>query len=322
MSLTAPLKSLGHALLGAASGLALTFAVVDGALAQTPAPVPAPAQTAAPAAMTPAEGEGPALWLIQDEDSRIWLFGTVHVLRPNTPWGSAKVDQAFDAADTLVLEIANPDDQSAALPLIQRYGLSPDRPLSGLLNAEEMALLETAAQSMGANAAQLDSLRPWFAGLMLSVAPIVKAGYDPQSGVEIVLRGRAQAAGKAIDELETMEGQIQMLAGLSEETQLAFLRAALHDFEEASAVLDGLVGAWAAGDVEGIESLGIDRMKEESEELYEALLTRRNTAWADEIQTLLAGEGDTFIAVGAAHLVGEDSVQAILADRGVEAARQ
>jgi uncharacterized protein YbaP (TraB family) len=117
--------------------------------------------------------------------------------------------------------------------------------------------------------------------------------------------------------LETLEGQIQMLAGLSEDTQVAFLRSTLSDFENATAALDGLVDAWATGDVDGIERLGVNEMREQSLELYDALLTRRNTNWAGQIQTLLEGSGTVFIAVGAAHLAGDDSVQEILADRGV-----
>ncbi|MFN3352955.1 MAG: TraB/GumN family protein [Brevundimonas sp.] len=311
MTLTTLLKSAARNVVGVAAGLALTFAIVDGATAQTAAP-----------AVTPATGDGPALWLIQDDDSRIWLFGTVHVLRPNTPWGSAKVDQALAEADKLVLEITNPDDQAAAAPIIQQYGVSPQTPLSSLLTAEELAELDTAARSLGASAAQLDPLRPWLAGLTLSVAPIVAAGYDPQSGVDLVLRARAQADGKPVEGLETLEGQIRMLAGLSEETQLAFLRSAIRDYKEATTVLDGLVSAWAGGDVEGVEAIGVARMQQESEELYDALLTDRNRNWADQIQSMLAGSGDVFIAVGAAHLAGDDSVQEILEDRGVQAVRQ
>lgn len=312
MSIAMLLKSAARNALGAAAGLALTFAIVDGAVAQTPTP----------AAVTPATGEGPALWLIQDDDSRIWLFGTVHVLRPNTPWGTAKVDQALAEADKLVLEITNADDQAAAAPIIQQYGVSPARPLSSLLTAEEIAELDAAAKALGASAAQLDPLRPWLAGLTISVAPIIAAGYDPQSGVEIVLRSRAQADGKPVEGLETLEGQIQMLAGLSEDTQLAFLRSAIRDYEEATVVLDGLVTAWSNGDVPGIETMAVARMQDESEELYEALLVRRNRDWADQIQTMLAGSGDIFIAVGSAHLAGDDSVQEILEDRGVRVVRQ
>ncbi|MGV3579980.1 TraB/GumN family protein [Brevundimonas sp.] len=321
--LKASAADLGRTTLGVALGAGLALALLAGAPRAFAQAAAAPHDHAHDhRTIAPAAGEGPALWSISDEDSKIYLFGTVHVLRPETAWGSAKVDAAFDASDNVVFEISNPDDTAALMPLIQQHGLSPQRPLSSLLTAEELADLDAAARTMGASAAQFDPLRPWFVALNLSVAPLVKAGYDPASGVELILKHRAEDAGKPITGLETIDKQIRMLADLSEETQLDFLRSTLHDFDEATTELDAMVQAWATGDVETINRVGVLEMKAESEEVYDALLVRRNTDWADQIQTLLAGSGTTFIAVGSAHLAGDDSVQAILEQRGVEVTRE
>ena len=183
-------SDLARHAVGAAFGVALTAALVGSlpttALAQTPA---AAASTPAPRA----EGNGPALWVVRDADSTLYLFGTVHVLRPTTAWGSDTVDAAFDSASRLILEVANPDDQAAAMPLIMQYGISPETPLSSLLTANELAALDVAAKSIGLSAAQMDPMRPWLAALTLSVAPLTKAGYDPTSGVDLLLKARAEA---------------------------------------------------------------------------------------------------------------------------------
>jgi hypothetical protein len=63
--------------------------------------------------------------------------------------------------------------------------------------------------------------------------------------------------------------------------------------------------------------VAVDEMQSDTPALYEALLVRRNTDWANQIQTMMEGSGTIFIAVGAAHLAGEDSVQEILEDRGL-----
>jgi len=91
----------------------------------------------------------------------------------------------------------------------------------------------------------------------------------------------------------------------------------MESWGDATAELDGMVAAWASGDVKALETLAVDEMQVETPALYEALLVRRNTDWANQIQTLLEGSGTVFIAVGAAHLAGDDSVQEILGDRGV-----
>ncbi len=317
MTVSHRLKSLSLTALGAVLGLGLAGAVAFQpvqALAQTVEVAPAPA---AARAVPQAEGKGPALWVVRDADSTLYLFGTVHVLRPTTAWGSPRVDAAFDSADQIWFEISNPDDQAAVVPLIQQYGLSPDRPLSSLLTAEEMTTLNNVAAGAGLPPGQIDVFRPWFAGLALSMAPLLKAGYDPQSGVELVLKARAGAAGKPIQGLETIDKQIGILAGMSEADQLAFLRTLLESYDEASVELDRMVGAWAAGDVATLEAVAVTEMQSETPALYEALLVRRNTDWANQIQTMLEGSGTAFIAVGAAHLAGDDSVQEILEDRGV-----
>lgn len=305
---------VGRTALGAVLGIGLAAAIAlqpakafaQGAAAPTP-------QSAAARPV----GDGPALWVVKDEDSTIYLFGTVHILRPSTAWHSERVERAFDSADQIWLEISNPDDQSAILPLIQQHGLAPDRPLSSLLSPEESAELSSAASTLGMPAAQLDMFRPWLAGLTLSVAPILKAGYDPQSGVELVLKARAEAAGKPIHGFETIDKQVRILAGLPEDEQLAFLRATLEAFDDATTELDKMVESWASGDVTELERLAVDELREQSEEVYQALLVRRNSDWAGQIRQLLDGDGTVFIAVGAAHLAGPDSVQNLLQAQGV-----
>lgn len=314
MTLSARLRSsvstLARGALGVAGGLALFVAIAG-------VPADALAQTTAPATPAPIQGEGPALWVIKDADSTLYLFGSVHVLRPTTGWASPRVEAAFDSASDIWFEISNPDDQAAVLPLIQQHGLSPQTPLSSRLTPEENVELEAAAQAMGASAAQLQPMKPWLAALSLSVAPLVKAGYDPKSGVELVLKARAEAAGKPIHGFETIDKQIGMLAGLPEDVQMAFLRETLKDYENAVTLLDTMVEAWAKGDVGTLDRVMVEEMKEASPALYQALLVDRNTDWADQIQTLLEGSGTAFIAVGAGHLTGDESVQAILQQRGV-----
>jgi len=266
-------------------------------------------------------GSGPGLWVVRDADSTVYLFGTVHVLKPETPWGTARVDQAFASADEYWFEIADLADQTGVMPVIQAKGVSPDRPLSSLLTAEEMADLDAAARTVGATAAQLDPLRPWLASLQLALASIQKAGYVAANGGDQILHARAAATGKPIKGFETAPQQIGFIADMSEDAQLAMLRSGLKEFDTAEAVLGQMVTAWSTGDVEGLDALIGQEMKVESPELYAVMLTQRNTKWADQIQTLLAGSGTAFVSVGAGHLAGSDSLQAQLEQRGVSIER-
>ena len=308
MKLTSTLSSLitraGRAVAGGALGLALTAAFV------LPLATPARAQDAAP-----------ALWVVRDADSTLYLFGSVHVLKPDTAWASDRVDAAFDSADEIWFEIPDMDDPNAGLAFIRQNGISQDRPLSSLLNAEDLARLDAAARGIGASAAQLDPMRPWFAAVTLSVAQIVKAGYQPGSGVELTLLARAREAGKPIKAFETVDQQLGILAGMPEEEQLEFLRYSLKGVDEATEVLDGMVAAWRVGDADGLEAIVIDEWRRDYPELYGAMLTRRNADWAEQIEDRLEGAGVSFVIVGAGHLVGDESVQTFLARKGITATR-
>lgn len=276
---------------------------------------------AAVASIPQATGQAPALWVIRDEDSTLYLFGSFHLLRPTTGWSTARVEQAFDSADEIWLELTDIDDASQAQQLMMQHGLSPDRPLSSLLTPEDMALLEEAASKMGATAAAFEPMRPWLVSMQLVLVQLAIQGYDPNAGVEKVLMARAAALGKPLKGFESMKEQVELMAGMSEEGQVAMLRAGLRDLADTTNESEKLMQAWATGNVDLIEHDMVAKMKEESPEAYDIMLTRRNANWARQIKQILEGSGTAFIAVGAAHLAGPDSVQSMLAAEGIQSER-
>lgn len=269
----------------------------------------------------PAAAE-PALWKIQGPHAVVYLFGTVHVLKPDTPWRSGKVDAALRGATALWEEVKDTDDAAAVQPLILKYGLDAAHPLSGKLDDAGKAKLDAAAAGLGLKPAQLESMRPWLAGLTLSVLPILKAGYDPKSGVDVALKAAAAEQGKPLQAFETMEQQVRFFADLPQNLEVEYLLATLDDVSKGTGELDDLVQAWDAGDTVKLESILNGDLKDNYPDLYRILLTQRNQTFADQIETLLKGEGVSFVAVGAGHLVGPQSVQADLARHGLIAVRQ
>ena len=263
----------------------------------------------------------PALWAIKDKDSTIYLFGTVHVLRPTTQWRSARIAKAFEGAEDVVMEIEQPEDPTATRALMLKYGLDRTTPLSSKLKPASYAKLQAAAQGMGFPPQALDVMRPWRAALTVSLTPLLQAGYDPESGVEKLLTAQAKAAGKPVSAFETMEQQVRFFADMTpaEETQL--LESTLDEIDEGPAKIDALVAAWAAGDQAALKRQMIDEMRNDYPEIYRLLLVDRNRDWAGQLKTKLAGSGVSFVAVGAGHLTGPDSLQAQLAKLGIKAKR-
>jgi uncharacterized protein YbaP (TraB family) len=264
----------------------------------------------------------PALWVVKDADTTIYLFGTVHLLPNDTDWRYPVLDKALAASDSLTIELTD-DDAARMQALVLQYGLDPGHPLSGKLSAAENATLAKAAQTVGVPGGvnTLQMMRPWLAGLTLAVAPLLKAGMDPAHGVDKLLKAQMLAAGKPVDGLETAEQQIRFLADLPADVELEFLRSTLRDVDKGSTELTTLIDAWKNGDVATIARIEDEDLVQHAPELYQRLLVQRNQAWATKITAMLRKPGTFFIAVGAAHLAGPDSVQAQLETRGTSVKR-
>lgn len=265
----------------------------------------------------------PAIWKIADADTTVYLFGTVHVLPPTLTWHSPAVDRALDEAKAVYFETDTEGDPMAFRDIIQRLGLyGPSDRLSDRLSLEDLELLKSALAKLELPLVALETMRPWYAGVVIGEAVVRRAGYDVTSGVESVMRPAATAAGKEIRFLETVEEQMASFATLPEAVQIRFLVNGLSEIDTATQELDALVDAWKAGDPGTLDKLLIEEDLAVIPELYDALLKNRNAKWIPEIDTLMKSETGTFlIAVGAAHLIGNDSVIEMLKPTGYAAER-
>ena len=265
----------------------------------------------------------PALWVVKDADTTIYLFGTVHLMPSDASWHDPTLDQAMADSRTLYIELTD-DDPANMTALVLRYGMDATHPLSSQLSQSEAHRLDLLANKLGVPGGMqtLNVMRPWLAALTLAVTPLLKAGLDPEHGVDKQLKAQMSAAGKPVLGLETAEQQIRFLADLPRPVELALLRSTMRDADQGAFRLTELIDAWKAGDVDAIARIGNDDMRRREPRLYQLLLVQRNQVWATKIAAMLQQPGTVFIAVGAAHLAGPDSVQAQLHKLGVEVERQ
>lgn len=266
----------------------------------------------------------PAFWAVKDADSTIYLLGTIHLLKPDMEWRTEKLDAALAESTSLWLELPTTNAaamQAEMLMLVSRYGLAPADRLSRKLTKDEIKTLDEAARLAGLSASQLDVFRPWFAALTISTAAMTRAGYDPASGVDSKIEGIFRERNITPKGLETAEEQIKVFAGMTADQELRYLRETMEEYEDAPTELDKMVRQWATADLTGMEDLFVTEMKVEEPDLYAALLVNRNANWVTQIEQMLQGSGTSFIAVGAGHLIGPDSVLAMLEAKGFVAAR-
>lgn len=263
----------------------------------------------------------PAIWVIKDPDTTIYLFGTFHALDGKRDWFNEEVKTAFDQSKELVLELPSIDDPTAIQQAVMKYAIDPSgKKLSDKLSPATRAKYLKALADIGAPQAAFDQFRPFFATMTIVMASAQKLGYTGEMGAEAVLTKAAKEAGKPISGLETIDYQMGLFAGMTDAEQIQMLEETLDQLPEVAAMFARMNDVWTRGDADGFATL-MNEMNAQSPRAYELLLAGRNRNWATWIDERLDKPGTVFIAVGAGHLGGKDSVQAILAGRGIESVR-
>lgn len=319
--MTFPLKSC----LLAAATLPIALLAVETASAQASAEQTAAAEQTAPAAPAPApvqiEDADPALWVVKDADTSIYMFGTVHMLKPGLGWFDEAVKEAFDKSDTLMLEIIMPDDQAEVAKQMIPLAIDQNNTaLSSLLTDTQRTAYEAAMNKYGLPVGQFDIFEPWFPGMTISAVSLVADGYDPEHGSEKILTKAAKAANKPITALETFSEQMGFFDNLPKDAQLQFLNDTVAQLPTAGPEFAEIIFAWARGKPDELGER-MNRLMSGSEALADTLLYKRNERWAAWIKTRMDQPGTIFMAVGAGHLAGQKSVQDYLVINGLTAER-
>ncbi|HET7710137.1 MAG TPA: TraB/GumN family protein [Sphingomicrobium sp.] len=254
--------------------------------------VPPLAETPAP--LRPAK---PALWVVADADTTIYLFGTFHALDGQSDWFSDQVESAFARSDQLVLETIIP---GSAVPVVKAKALG-------------------AAGTVGPIARIAGS-----ASFLSSTKMVMSAGrsngMSTAQGADVILSDAALAAGKPVGGLESFEFQLDMFSKLPPAPRARGAAETAATMNSVSSVLADLQAAWNRGDAERFAPM-LEQMRTKSPDMYRMMFVDRNARWAAWIARRLEQPGTVFVAVGAGHFAGRDSVRAKLTTLGLGTAR-
>ncbi len=285
--------------------------------ATTDTAAPASAEVAAPA---PAAPQGPALWKVADADTTIYLFGTVHALPDGAEWYRGALADALASADVLVTEVEAGKllEPAAQQAFIAKAALPAGQTLRAMLDADQRAVLEAALTRLDMPVSALDQVEPWFAAMTLAAIPLIKAGYKMDQGVEMAIEGKLPRTTPR-EALETVDGQLTLFDTMPVPMQIAYLMSVARQMDQVAARMNGMVDAWKRGDADKLAELMNAEIDDPA--LAERLLYSRNREWAKWVEARLAKPGTVFVAVGAGHLAGQNSVQDYLAKDGVTVSR-
>lgn len=286
----------------------------------------ASAQETAPEAKPVEQFATPPMWRVADADSEFILLGTFHILPPGLNWRTESIEQALTAADSVYFEVDSdgPETQSKAISVMMLEGFNPNGALlTDMLDKADAQKLRDITISLGLPIAGINPMRPWNAFLNLSVQFVVQQGFTPGAGLDAVLLGETRTLGKELVFFESIEEQLALFTELPPETEMSLLVLTLRDWENQTAAFAPLYDAWRTGNVDVIDVMMNDAMRDQAPEVYARLIVDRNKAWVETMATALdEGSGTALVAVGAGHLTsGDESVPALLAAKGYEVSR-
>jgi uncharacterized protein YbaP (TraB family) len=264
----------------------------------------------------------PALWEVTDKDTTIYLFGTIHLLPDNYTWQTPTIDKAIASSNTLYVEtIVDPKDPKPLIAAMRSLGYSNGLPpLADRIDPAKRPLLEAAIAKSGIPRAYFDKMETWAAAFTLLGVQYREIGLGGENGPEQTLRDAFGAAGKPVGQLETNAEQLGFFDVLPEAAQRSLLEGAIESPKTATADFSQMLRGWANGDVDAIATT-FNHDLADTPALRAILLDKRNANWSRWIEQRMTKPGVVFLAVGAGHLAGSDSVQSLLQREGYRVRR-
>lgn len=276
---------------------------------------------AGPAA-APGEVARPALWEVADDDTRIFLFGTIHLLPPGYRWRTPTFERAIARSDALMVEtIVDSANPQALARQLAALGLSDGLPpLLERVPPTKRAALAAAMAKTRVPAQVYDRMESWAAAFTLLGVQFQALGLNGDDGIESMLRKQFTGAAKPVGELETNQQQLGFFDTLPEDAQRVLLEGAIESPEATRGQFEAMLKGWSKGDTAAI-ARSFNQEFGSTPALLDALLYRRNANWARWIQKRMVQPGTVMVAVGAGHLAGDGSVQSLLEKGGYKVRR-
>ncbi len=270
-----------------------------------------------------ADGELHTLWELHGKHNTVYVLGSIHTLRASDyPLAPAIMD-AYRDSTSLVMEIdlKEIDSPDVQAEMLQSAMLPAGKTLADVVGPARFARAQGLVHDVGLDLSMFGQFAPWFVAEAVTQMQLEQLGFDAQSGVEMFFMERARGDGKSVAGLETAHEQMALFEGMPMETQAEYLMSSLEQAHDLPKQVDDMVKAWRRGDTAWLQTeiksdLGSDRG------LYESFVVARNRKWIAKIETLLDDDKNHLVIVGTAHLVGKDSVIALLKKDGVAAVQR
>lgn len=269
------------------------------------------------------------LWKVSDENSSVWLFGSIHFADSSFYPLPSEIENAFRNSTALAVEmdISDSETQEKTAEEFLKEGMFTDgRTLKEVLPDSLWKTLDSISTTLGMKTENFLPMRPWMAATLIASAAIASTGIQQELGIDMVMLDSAYAQGKEIIALETPEEQVESLSkseGSEETDGIAYLESTFREYSKLNQMIKEVISAWKRADVVSLQkSLSADQNMNESEKrLNERMFNQRNKKMKKEILNFLENDKQVFVVVGVGHLILENNLLEMLSENGLKIQR-
>ena len=262
-------------------------------------------------------GAESSVWVVSSSKATVYLAGSFHMLRASDYPLPAEFFTAYQDSRKIIFEVPPGEMESPEYmgEFLSAAIYNDGTTLKEHITSAAYAKAESFCKERNYPMEEYQFLKPTFFVMTLTVLEMDKIGADSKKGIDYFFKDKAMQDGKATGSLETVDQQISIITSVDASVGSDQVLEAIEELKQIEVKLGEHLAAWRKGDEAKMEELYIKGLKRYPK-LYQTLIVDRNNKWVKDIEGYLNGSGNTMVVVGAAHLVGDNSVVDLLRKRG------
>ena len=257
------------------------------------------------------------VWVVSSSKATVYLAGSFHMLRASDYPLPAEFFTAYQDSRKIIFEVPPGEMESPEYmgEFLSAAIYNDGTTLKEHITSAAYTKAESFCKERNYPMEEYQFLKPTFFVMTLTVLEMDKIGADSKKGIDYFFKDKAMQDGKATGSLETVDQQISIITSVDASVGSDQVLEAIEELKQIEVKLGEHLAAWRKGDEAKMEELYIKGLKRYPK-LYQTLIVDRNNKWVKDIEGYLNGSGNTMVVVGAAHLVGDNSVVDLLRKRG------